>query len=156
MEVETIRAKVLSLIPQKEPFRFIDEILDINENHAVSAYRFKKDEWFYKGHFPGNPVTPGVILVETMAQAGLTAMAVFNYLSLGMNDGDIRKKTMVFALMDNVEFGSIVRPGDRVIVTADKEYFRKGNLKTRVTMTREDGALICRGVLTGKGVNHED
>jgi 3-hydroxyacyl-[acyl-carrier-protein] dehydratase len=156
MEDNDIKDKVLALIPQAEPFRFIDEILEIDESRVVSAYRFKAGEWFYKGHFPGNPVTPGVVLLETMAQAGLTALAVFHYLNLGLAEDDIRKKTMVFALADTVEFGQIVKPGDRVIVTAEKEYFRKGNLKTRVVMTREDGVPVCRGVLTGKGVNHEN
>jgi 3-hydroxyacyl-[acyl-carrier-protein] dehydratase len=156
MADKDLRDNVLALIPQADPFRFIDGILEIDESRVVSTCRFRKDAWFYKGHFPGNPVTPGVILLETMAQAGLTALAVFHYLNLGMTESDIRQKTMVFALADHVEFGQIVRPGDRVIVTAEKEYFRKGNLKTRVVMTREDGVPVCRGVLTGKGVDHEN
>ena len=64
---------ILDSIPQQEPFRFIDEILELSEDHILAAYRFREDADFYRGHFPGNPVTPGVILIETMAQSGVVA-----------------------------------------------------------------------------------
>lgn len=147
--------KILDLIPQQKPFRFIDEILDVGDDHVVSAYRFREDEWFFAGHFPGNPVTPGVILVETMAQAGLVVMAIHSYLGQGLSEAQIRKKITLFALMDNVEFSNLVRPNDRVIVSADKVYFKKGNLKTQVSMEHENGTLVCQGILTGKGVEYE-
>ncbi len=60
--------EILALVPQQEPFRFIDEIVSIDEEKIVGAYRFREDAFFYRGHFPGNPITPGVILIETMAQ----------------------------------------------------------------------------------------
>ena len=60
--------QILELIPQKEPFRFVDEILEVNELKIVGAYTFHKTANFYEGHFPGNPVTPGVILLEAMCQ----------------------------------------------------------------------------------------
>ncbi|MBN2397434.1 MAG: beta-hydroxyacyl-ACP dehydratase, partial [Deltaproteobacteria bacterium] len=69
---ETIR-QVLEMVPQMPPFRFIDDILEMDGDHIVGAYRFREDEYFYRGHFPGRPVTPGVILIETMAQTGVVA-----------------------------------------------------------------------------------
>jgi len=54
--------EVLDLIPQQEPFRFVDEILEVDEDHIVAKYRFRPEADFYRGHFPGNPITPGVIL----------------------------------------------------------------------------------------------
>ena len=61
--------EVLKLVPQQPPFRFIDTIHELDREHIVASYRFPEDADFYRGHFPGNPITPGVILVEAMAQA---------------------------------------------------------------------------------------
>ena len=72
--------RVLAAIPQQAPFRFIDDILGIDEQSVTSSYRFTDDAFFYRGHFPGNPITPGVILVETMAQAGVTALGIYQLL----------------------------------------------------------------------------
>ena len=60
--------EVLALVPQQEPFRFIDEIISLNEEEIIGAYRFRADAFFYRGHFPGRPITPGVILIDTMAR----------------------------------------------------------------------------------------
>src|SRR5512137_2288214 len=73
---ETI-LQILLNIPQQHPFRFIDEILELDEEHIVGAYRFREDEYFYPGHFPGQPITPGVILIETMAQTGVVAFGLY-------------------------------------------------------------------------------
>ena len=70
-------AEVLARVPQQEPFRFIDEISELDDEHIVANYRFREDADFYRGHFPGNPITPGVILVETMAQAGVVALGLY-------------------------------------------------------------------------------
>ncbi|MDQ3230519.1 MAG: hypothetical protein M3Q07_01770, partial [Pseudobdellovibrionaceae bacterium] len=64
-------SRILALVPQQKPFRFVDRIIEVDEQRIVGQYQFREDEWFYRGHFPGNPVTPGVILVECMAQIGL-------------------------------------------------------------------------------------
>ena len=61
-------ARVLDLLPQQEPFRFVDEILEMDDDHIVARYTFRPDADFYRGHFPGNPITPGVLLIEAMAQ----------------------------------------------------------------------------------------
>jgi len=148
--------KILDLIPQQAPFRFIDDILDVNDESIVGTYRFKKDEYFYRGHFPECPVTPGVILIETMAQTGVVAFGIFLLLRQGISAEQIRSMTTLFTLADGVEFSALVSPGERVKVRGEKVYLRRGNLKTRITLEKENGQLACSGILTGKGVTiHE-
>ena len=69
-------ARLLELLPQQEPFRFVDEILEVDADHIVARYTFRRDADFYRGHFPGNPITPGVLLIEAMAQTGVVALGI--------------------------------------------------------------------------------
>jgi 3-hydroxyacyl-[acyl-carrier-protein] dehydratase len=157
MAADRYRAdEILGLIPQAEPFRFIDGILEIDENHIVGTYRFRNDEYFYRGHFPGHPITPGVILIETMAQTGVVAFGIYLLMKQGITAGEIRYMATLFSMVDNVEFNRIVSPGETVVIRGEKIYFRRGNLKTRVSIEGEDGSFVCSGVLTGRGVTlHE-
>ena len=70
-------AQVLDLLPQQEPFRFVDEILEVGDDHIVARYTFRPEADFYRGHFPGNPITPGVLLIEAMAQTGVVALGIY-------------------------------------------------------------------------------
>lgn len=147
------REKVLAAVPQQEPFRFIDEILELDAEHIVGAYRFRENEYFYKGHFPERPITPGVILVEAMAQTGVVAFGLYLVMEQGreaeLKSGNL---TTLFTVIDVMEFTGMVNPGERVIIRGEKVYFRKGNLKAKVSMERESGELIASGVLAGMGV----
>ena len=118
--------QVLDLIPQQDPFRFIDEIIELDEDHIVGAYRFRPDADFYRGHFPGNPVTPGVILIESLAQVGIVALGI--YLLALESEADTKKITTLFTDTD-VEFSGIVNPGDRVTISAEKVFFRRRKLR---------------------------
>jgi len=144
--------QVLSLVPQQPPFRFIDDIVEVDEQKITAVYRFREDEYFYKGHFPDNPITPGVVLIETMAQTGVVAMGIYLLLEQGVTVAELKQMTTLFAFADAVEFTGIVAPGEKVIICGEKQYLRKGNLKTRARITRENGEPICSGVLTGTGV----
>ena len=88
--------EILELVPQQTPFRFIDNILSINEDQIVGQYTFKQDESFYAGHFPGNPVTPGVILLETMAQTGVVAFGLY-LLSLKVDKSELNNWVTLFS-----------------------------------------------------------
>ena len=135
---------VLAAVPHRPPFRFIDEIVELDHDHIVAAYRFRPDADFYRGHFPGNPITPGVLLVEAMAQAGVVAHGIF---LLGAGPA------MVTLFTDaTVEFTGIVRPGQRVIVHGRKLVFRRSLLRSAVEMMLEDGTVVCSGTLSGMGV----
>ena len=135
---------VLAAVPHRPPFRFIDEIVELDQDHIVAAYRFRPDAEFYRGHFPGNPITPGVLLVEAMAQAGVVAHGIF---LLGGDPGMLTLFTDA-----TVEFTGIVRPGQRVIVRGRKLVFRRSLLRSAVEMMLEDGTVVCSGTLSGMGV----
>jgi len=145
--------RILEAVPQRAPFRFIDDILEIDENHIVGSYRFREDEYFYRGHFPGRPVTPGVILVETMAQTGVVAFGIYLGIVQGkMSPGRSDSMVTLFTCADGVEFTGRVEPGERVVIRGEKVYFRNNAIKVRVGMERENGEAVCSAVLAGMGV----
>lgn len=148
---ETLAAKdVLALVPQQAPFRFIDEILALDRDHIVARYTFPPDSDFYRGHFPGNPITPGVILVETAAQAAVVAYGIYLY-ALETSRAEIDEILTIFTDC-NVEFTGTVKPGDRVTTTGRLKFFRRRKLRAAFEMRLDDGTLVCSGELSGMGV----
>jgi 3-hydroxyacyl-[acyl-carrier-protein] dehydratase len=141
--------EILAELPQQDPFLFVDEILEIDDESIVAAYRFREDHDFYRGHFPGNPVTPGVILVEAMAQVGVVALGI-HLLARQSGIDEVRKVVTMFTDMQ-VDFTGVVRPGDRVITTGHKIFFRRLKLRSRVEMRLENGPIVCSGTLSGMG-----
>ena len=101
----SLTTDIKSLLPHREPFLFVDEIISADEKGAVCEHTFTENEFFFKGHFPEYPVVPGVILCETMAQAGGAAL---RYLNIVPADG-----LFFFATLDKVKFRNQVRPGDK-------------------------------------------
>jgi 3-hydroxyacyl-[acyl-carrier-protein] dehydratase len=143
-------SEVLALVPQKPPFRFIDRLVEIDESHAVGEYTFRDDECFYAGHFPGDPVTPGVILTETMCQTGLVALGIF-LLGLELPREDVASTVTLFTEA-NVEFERVVRPGELVRVRAEKIFWRRRKLKSNVELALANGTLVAKGTVAGVGV----
>jgi 3-hydroxyacyl-[acyl-carrier-protein] dehydratase len=141
--------QVLDLIPQQDPFRFIDEILELDDDHIVGTYQFRPDADFYRGHFPGNPVTPGVILIESLAQVGIVALGIY---LLARESEDDTTKMMTLFTDTNVEFAGIVNPGDRVTITAEKVFFRRRKLRSKAEMKLDDGTIVCSGTVSGMGI----
>jgi 3-hydroxyacyl-[acyl-carrier-protein] dehydratase len=142
-------AEVLARIPQQEPFRFVDEILEIDDEHVVAAYRWREDSAFYRGHFPGNPVTPGVLLVESMAQSAVVALGIY---LLEREDPEQASKLLTLFTDVSVEFCGVVRPGQRVLIRGRKLFFRRRKLRSEAEMRLEDGTLVCSGTLSGMGI----
>lgn len=154
MAEETGRAlapdEVLAAVPQREPFRFIDEIREIDEDHVVAAYRFPSDAPFYRGHFPGRPITPGVLVLEAMAQAGVVALGIY-LLAKQLSAADASRHLAIFTDA-NVEFSRAVTPGEVVVTTGRKVFFRRLKLRSEVEARLEDGSLVAHGVVAGIGV----
>jgi len=139
--------KVLGILPQQSPFRYVDEITELDDSHIIGRYRFKEDEFFYKGHFPGNPVTPGVILIETMAQIAIVAQGLY----ILMLENQKIELTTLFTECE-IEFNAPVMPGDLVTVYGEKIYNRRNKLKAKARLELEDGRIAAEGTLAGVGV----
>lgn len=142
-----LQGNILKHIPHEAPFLFIDQLLEVDDQHIVGTYTFRVDEFFYQGHFPGNPVTPGAILTETMAQVGLVAFGI--YLLKDEIEQKEYEKTKIYFTSSQVDFHQVVLPEEKVIVYSYKQYFRFKKLKCEVKMTKEDGSLVASGVLAG-------
>jgi 3-hydroxyacyl-[acyl-carrier-protein] dehydratase len=142
--------EVLEMLPQKEPFLFVDEILEVDDDHIVAQYRFRPDADFYRGHFPGRPITPGVILLESLAQVGVVALGVY----LVAKDRGLEAVRNELALFTdaNVDFSGLVSPGDRVTIRAKKVFLRRGKFRSEAEMTLDDGTVVLSGTISGVGV----
>jgi 3-hydroxyacyl-[acyl-carrier-protein] dehydratase len=135
--------KIISKLPYSKPFLFVDEIIQINENGVEGSFTFDENLDFYKGHFENNPVTPGVILTETMAQIGLVCLGIF------ILDNNFNKSTSIALTSSNIEFIKPVFPKEKVTVISEKMYFRFGKLKCKVSMKNEAGLVVCTGEIAG-------
>ena len=134
---------IIKQLPYSEPFLFVDELLHADENGVTGTYIFKENLDFYKGHFKDNPVTPGVILTETMAQIGLVSLGIYLL-------GDAFSKDTVVAFTSaDMQFLKPVYPNEKVTVISQKIFFRFGKLKCDVVMKNEAGQEVCKGVLAG-------
>lgn len=137
------KQEIIAKLPYSKPFMFVDELLQINENGVIGTYTFDANLDFYKGHFKDNPVTPGVILTEVMAQIGLVCLGIYL-----MND-TFNKNTSIALTSNEIEFLKPVFPNEKVIVFSEKIYFRFGKLKCKVVMKNEKEEIVCSGTIAG-------
>lgn len=139
--------KWLDLMPQQFPFRFVDRILEIDDSHVVTEYTFRKDEYFYRGHFPGLPITPGVILLEAMAQCALVLQGLY-LLEKQFSLEDVIRFRMLFT-DSKVEWRSVLLPGEKVIVRSELLAWRALRLKAAAVVYKESGAEVAIANLSG-------
>lgn len=140
---------ILNHLPYRSSFRFVDNISRLTEDEVIGDFTLKEDAFFYEDHFAGNPVTPGVIITEIMAQIGLVVMGIF--LILKDTELDLGDGGDLFPLLTStdVSFFKMVLPGQKVTVTSKKQYFRFGKLKCYVEMLDDSGELVARGMFSG-------
>ena len=137
--------KIIQLLPYQAPFLFVEELTSLSENGAEGFYTFKKDEYFYQGHFKNNPITPGVILTEVMAQIGVVCLGIY----LLRDQISTTKKPQIALTSNHIDFFLPVRPQERVKVVSEKIYFRFNKLKCNVELLNEKNELVCRGTISG-------
>lgn len=134
--------EIISRLPYRKPFLFVGNLSECDENGVTGTYTYNPELEFYKGHFTGNPVTPGVILTETMAQIGVVCLGIYLL-------GNVNSTLQLALTSAETEYLMPVFPGETVTVASEKVYFRFGKLKCRVVMTNIKGEQVCRGTIAG-------
>jgi len=139
LETPLGRAEIEQILPHREPFLLIDEVVELEPGRRVVARREVRaeDPWF-AGHFPGRPVMPGVLIVEAMAQTGAVAVLV---------EEENRGKIAFFAGIDDCRFKRVVEPGDTLLLTCEIDQVRGPIGRGKATAHVGD-QLAARGTLT--------
>ncbi|HEX4048943.1 MAG TPA: hypothetical protein VH309_13950 [Elusimicrobiota bacterium] len=141
-------AEVLKLLPQRRPCRFVDEILELDAEHALTKYTWREEDC--AGHFPGNPVVPGVKMIEMASQSAVVAWGI--YLKGAKDDG----QDAFFTEVDRVHFKKSVRPGETAVCRASfgkDGSFQAGRIAADVELKflggPKDGETIFAGRIAG-------
>lgn len=137
--------QIIKLLPYEDPFLFVEGLSEISEKGVTGNYTFKENEFFYEGHFKNNPITPGVILTECMAQIGVVCLGI--YLIKDKISENIQPQIALTS--SQIDFFIPVFPNEKVTVVSEKEVFRFNKLKCKVKMYNEKNELVCRGLISG-------
>ncbi len=133
------KEQIQEIIPQRDPFLMIDEVEQYIPGESATAYKYvNEEEWYFKGHFPGNPIMPGVLITESLAQTGAIAI-----LSLEENKG----KNALFGGIDKMKFKKMVIPGDKLKLEV-KIIKQKGPIGVGEAIAMVGDKLVAKGELT--------
>ena len=133
------KEEIKNIIPQRDPFLMIDEVEEYVPGESAIAYKnVNVEEWYFKGHFPGNPIMPGVLIAESLEQTGAVAI-----LSMNENNG----KNALFGGIDKMKFKRKVVPGDRLKLEV-KIIKRKGPIGVGEAIATVDEKIVAKGELT--------
>lgn len=133
------KEEIREIIPQREPFLMIDEVEEYTPGERATAYKYVDEkEWYFKGHFPGNPIMPGVLITESLAQTGAIAI-----LSVEENKG----KNALFGGIDKMKFKKMVVPGDKLKLEV-KIIKQKGPIGVGEAIATVEEKVVAKGELT--------
>lgn len=133
------KEEIEKIIPQREPFLMIDEVEEYTPGVGATVYKHvREDEWYFKGHFPGNPIMPGVLITESLAQTGAVAI-------LGKEEN--KGKNALFGGIDKMKFKKMVVPGDTLKLEV-KIIKQKGPIGVGEAIATVDGKVAAKGKLT--------
>ncbi|HEU5318016.1 MAG TPA: FabA/FabZ family ACP-dehydratase [Chloroflexota bacterium] len=134
------------VLPHRPPFLFLDAIEELSLERAVARCRYGADRFFFRGHFPGKPVVPGVIQIETMGQL-VVALGLYNAREL-----KIPVTNFFFAAATDCHFHRMLGPEDEVIATAEKRWLRHRAIHATATLHHATtGALVAEATIRGMG-----
>ena len=138
---------IQKIIPHRYPFQLVDRIIEVEPGkRAVGIKNVTINEPFFQGHFPGNPIMPGVLMVEALAQtAGVAAL---------MDDSN-KGRLGVFAAIDSMKFKKLVTPGDTLRLEAEITAFKLNIMVVNVKAT-VDGKVAAQGVIRCALINPEE
>lgn len=131
MNIEEIK----KILPHREPFLFVDEVLEISERGIVACRKIKEDEYFFKGHFPSEPIMPGVLMIEAIAQTG-------GVMLLRKYPGAIP----LFMGIDKARFRKIVRPGDTLVMEVELLQER-GTIVKISGVAKVNNEIVCEAII---------
>ena len=131
--------EIEKIIPQRAPFLMIDKVEDYIPGESAIAYKnVNINEWYFQGHFPENPIMPGVLITEALAQTGAVAI-----LSMEENKG----KNALFGGINNMKFKKMVVPGDKLKLEV-KIIKRKGPIGIGEAIATVNDKIVAKGELT--------
>ena len=146
------------LIPHRPPFLFVDEIIAESDNTLTTRRRVRPDEDFFRGHYPGNPIMPGVLICESVFQSG----CIFLSKQLAAKGEGIGGYTPVLTRITEVKFKNSVKPGDELIIEVrlkdrlGRFMFLTGAVRTadnRKVLTVDFGVALVENPANGNGVH---
>lgn len=133
------KEQIKEIIPQREPFLMIDEVEEYTPGISATAYKnVDENEWYFKGHFPGNPIMPGVLIAESLAQTGAVAI---------LSQEENKNKNALFGGIDKMKFKKQVIPGDRLKLEV-KIIKRKGPIGIGEGIATVNGKIAAKGEFT--------
>lgn len=136
------KTDILPQLPYKDPFLFVDDILECRQGFIRGTYSFPADSFFYEGHFKEKPITPGVLLTECAAQICLACYGTFKL-------NHVTQIPDIAMTSNHMDYFKISYPEEKLIVTGTEVYFRFNKLKMAIEIRNENDERIAKGEISG-------